>query len=112
MYVGIGIPIPVLDAGIARKTAVRDRDIETDVIDYAVASQPPAGPGPLQLRAAQIRLGRASAAATSRPRPWSSLHKSSPVALHAEGMDRTRRISPERAGGADSRPRARPDRWP
>ncbi|HSQ34471.1 MAG TPA: homocysteine biosynthesis protein, partial [Candidatus Binatia bacterium] len=38
LYVGIGIPIPVLDAGIARRTAVRDRDIETDVIDYAVPS--------------------------------------------------------------------------
>ena len=38
LYVGIGVPIPVLHAGIARRTAVRDRDIETDVIDYAVAS--------------------------------------------------------------------------
>ncbi len=38
LYVGIGIPIPILHAGIARRTAVRDRDIETDVIDYAVAS--------------------------------------------------------------------------
>jgi uncharacterized protein (DUF39 family)/NAD-dependent dihydropyrimidine dehydrogenase PreA subunit len=36
LYVGIGIPIPVLDAGIALKTAVRDRDIETDILDYAV----------------------------------------------------------------------------
>jgi len=38
LYVGIGVPIPVLHAGIARQAAVRDRDIETDVIDYAVAS--------------------------------------------------------------------------
>ncbi len=38
LYVGIGVPIPLLHAGIARQTAVRDRDIETDVIDYAVAS--------------------------------------------------------------------------
>jgi uncharacterized protein (DUF39 family)/NAD-dependent dihydropyrimidine dehydrogenase PreA subunit len=38
LYVGIGVPIPVLHAGIARQTAVRDRDIETDVIDYAVAT--------------------------------------------------------------------------
>ncbi|MCU0237210.1 MAG: 4Fe-4S binding protein [Acidobacteria bacterium] len=36
LYVGIGIPIPVLDAGIALRTAVRDRDIDTDIIDYAV----------------------------------------------------------------------------
>jgi uncharacterized protein (DUF39 family)/ferredoxin len=39
LYVGIGIPIPVLHAGIASKTAVRDRDIETDIIDYGVASR-------------------------------------------------------------------------
>jgi uncharacterized protein (DUF39 family)/NAD-dependent dihydropyrimidine dehydrogenase PreA subunit len=38
LYVGIGVPIPVLHAGIALRTAVRDRDIETDVIDYAVAA--------------------------------------------------------------------------
>ncbi|WP_292517794.1 homocysteine biosynthesis protein [Methanoculleus sp.] len=34
MYVGVGIPIPVLDTGIVRSTAVRDEDILTDVIDY------------------------------------------------------------------------------
>ena len=34
IYVGVGIPIPVLDAGIVRSTAVRDEDILTDVIDY------------------------------------------------------------------------------
>ncbi|MBN2399272.1 MAG: 4Fe-4S binding protein [Candidatus Aminicenantes bacterium] len=38
MYIGIGIPIPVLNAGIAKKTAIRDRDIETHVVDYSVAS--------------------------------------------------------------------------
>ncbi len=39
LYVGIGIPIPVLDAAIALRTAVRDRDIETDIIDYAVPAR-------------------------------------------------------------------------
>ena len=34
MYVGVGIPIPVLDTGIVRSTAVRDEDILTDIIDY------------------------------------------------------------------------------
>ncbi|WP_048098201.1 homocysteine biosynthesis protein [Archaeoglobus sulfaticallidus] len=36
MYIGIGIPIPVLDEEMARFTAVRDRDIETEIIDYAI----------------------------------------------------------------------------
>jgi len=39
LYVGIGIPIPILNAGMARKTAIRDRDIETAVVDYAVPSR-------------------------------------------------------------------------
>lgn len=34
MYVGIGVPIPVLDTGIVRNTAVRDEDIMTSIIDY------------------------------------------------------------------------------
>lgn len=38
LYVGIGVPIPVLNASVARGTAVRDRDIEADVIDYSVPS--------------------------------------------------------------------------
>ena len=36
LYVGIGIPIPLLNEEIARYTAVRDRDIYTQVIDYGV----------------------------------------------------------------------------
>ncbi|MEA3470815.1 MAG: homocysteine biosynthesis protein, partial [Thermodesulfobacteriota bacterium] len=36
LYVGIGIPIPVLNEEIARFTAVRDEDIYTQVYDYGV----------------------------------------------------------------------------
>ncbi len=34
MYVGVGVPIPVLDTGIVRSTAARDEDILTEIIDY------------------------------------------------------------------------------
>jgi uncharacterized protein (DUF39 family) len=34
LYVGIGVPIPVLNADIARSTAISDRDIHTHLIDY------------------------------------------------------------------------------
>ena len=37
LYVGIGIPIPVLNEGIAKKTGVSDADIITEVLDYGVA---------------------------------------------------------------------------
>lgn len=36
LYLGIGIPIPVLNERIAKNTAVRDRDIQVPVVDYGV----------------------------------------------------------------------------
>lgn len=36
LYIGIGIPIPILDEEMARFTAVRDRDIETEILDYGI----------------------------------------------------------------------------
>lgn len=38
LYVGMGIPIPVLDEDIARRTGISDRDIKTQLIDYSVPS--------------------------------------------------------------------------
>ncbi|MDI6707549.1 MAG: homocysteine biosynthesis protein [Candidatus Thermoplasmatota archaeon] len=39
LYVGIGVPIPVLSESIARKTAIKDADIVTNVLDYSVAKR-------------------------------------------------------------------------
>jgi uncharacterized protein (DUF39 family)/CBS domain-containing protein len=36
LYVGIGIPIPILDEGLAKKTSIRDEEIFTDIVDYGV----------------------------------------------------------------------------
>jgi len=36
LYVGIGIPIPILNEGIVKKVAIRDEEIFTDVTDYGV----------------------------------------------------------------------------
>ena len=36
MFVGIGIPIPILDEELAKSTAIRDRDIQTNIIDFGV----------------------------------------------------------------------------
>lgn len=36
LYVGLGIPIPILNEGLAKKTAIRDRDIFTNIVDYSV----------------------------------------------------------------------------
>ena len=34
MFVGIGIPIPVLDEDMARRVSIRNEQIETTVVDY------------------------------------------------------------------------------
>lgn len=39
LFVGIGIPIPILSPEILKRTAVRNRDIETNIFDYAVKSK-------------------------------------------------------------------------
>ncbi|WP_456418593.1 homocysteine biosynthesis protein [Methanocaldococcus infernus] len=36
LYIGVGIPIPVLNEEIAKRTAIRDRDIEVPIYDYGV----------------------------------------------------------------------------
>jgi CBS domain-containing protein len=36
LYLGLGIPIPILNEGLARKTAIRDEEIFTNVVDYGV----------------------------------------------------------------------------
>ncbi|NSW89515.1 MAG: hypothetical protein HPY74_02335 [Firmicutes bacterium] len=40
LFVGVGIPIPILDEDMVEKTAVRNRDIFTNVLDYSVSSGP------------------------------------------------------------------------
>ncbi len=34
LYVGIGIPIPILNEGVAKKVAITDEQILTDIVDY------------------------------------------------------------------------------
>ena len=36
LFVGLGIAIPILNEGLARKTALSDADLFTDVVDYSV----------------------------------------------------------------------------
>jgi len=39
LYVGIGIPIPILDEDLAKRTAIRDEEIKVSILDYGVASR-------------------------------------------------------------------------
>ena len=40
MFIGIGIPIPILDEDMARRVSVRNSQIETSVLDYGTAGTP------------------------------------------------------------------------
>jgi len=36
LFVGLGIPIPILNEGLAKKTAISDAELFTDIVDYGV----------------------------------------------------------------------------
>ncbi|MEM2088874.1 MAG: homocysteine biosynthesis protein [Thermoproteota archaeon] len=38
LYVGVGIPIPIVNMNVARNVATPDREIYTDIIDYSIPS--------------------------------------------------------------------------
>jgi len=39
LYVGVGIPIPIIDEEVAKNVAIRDREIYVKVVDYGVQSR-------------------------------------------------------------------------
>ncbi len=39
LYVGIGVPIPILNTEMAKSTGISDRDIITNVLDYGIPSR-------------------------------------------------------------------------
>ncbi|MBN1985000.1 MAG: homocysteine biosynthesis protein [Prolixibacteraceae bacterium] len=43
MFVGIGIPIPVLDVEMAKRVSVNNRQIQTSVLDYGTVGMPKLG---------------------------------------------------------------------
>jgi uncharacterized protein (DUF39 family) len=55
MFIGLGIPIPILNEGMARKTALSDADLLTDVVDYGVPRR--ARPKPRQVSYEEMKSG-------------------------------------------------------
>lgn len=56
LYLGVGIPLPVIDLDVVRKTAVRDEDILVSVKDYGVPSR--SRPVVRQVSYAELKSGR------------------------------------------------------
>ncbi|NCB08200.1 MAG: hypothetical protein EOM73_08560, partial [Bacteroidia bacterium] len=57
MFVGIGIPVPVLDVDMARRVSVNNSQIETSVLDYGTVGTPKLGQGSYEeLRSGFIKI--------------------------------------------------------
>ncbi|QTL99387.1 hypothetical protein GM661_16200 [Iocasia frigidifontis] len=81
MYVGIGVPIPILNKEMVRYTAVRDRDIDVTIVDYSggVRDNPTLGQVNYeQLRSGTIVLENGREVPTA---PLSSYNKARKIAL-------------------------------
>lgn len=79
LYVGIGIPIPILDDDMLLKTAVRDKDIFTDIVDYSVSD----GPKPVlkSVSYEELRSGKVELNGKTVPTaPLSSIKKAREIA--------------------------------
>jgi len=80
MYVGIGIPIPILNKEMVRYTAVRDKDLYVTVVDYSAGlrDNPTLGMVSYQeLRSGKIVLENGREVSTA---PLSSLNKARKIA--------------------------------
>ncbi len=77
LFVGIGIPIPVLDEDIARRVSIRNDQIETSVLDYGSPGSPKLGQVTYaELRTGFIRIGEHKV----RTAPVASLAKAREIA--------------------------------
>ena len=77
LFVGIGIPIPILDADIAKRVSIRNEQIETTVLDYGVEGMPALG----RVNYAQLRTGEIEVQGKKiRTAPVASLSKARKIA--------------------------------
>ena len=77
IFVGIGIPIPVIDEDIAQRLSIRNNQITTTIFDYSQASKPALGEVTYdQLQSGNIELDGKKI----RTAPMSSLNKARKIA--------------------------------
>jgi uncharacterized protein (DUF39 family) len=77
MFVGIGIPIPILDADIAKRVSINNSQIETSVLDYGTVGTPKLG----QVTYEELRSGTIKVKGKNiRTAPVASLPKARKIA--------------------------------
>ncbi len=80
MFVGIGVPIPVLDAEMVKKLAVKDEDIITVIEDYGIPSRN--RPILAKVNYAQLKSGEITLQGKKVPTaPMSSIKKARQIAV-------------------------------
>jgi len=83
MFVGIGIPIPVLDADMAKRVSINNSQIKTSVLDYGTAGTPRLG----QVTYEELRSGFIKVKGKKiRTAPVSSLSKARKIADELKKM--------------------------
>lgn len=118
MFIGIGIPIPILDSDMARRVSINNSQIETSVLDYGTVGTPKLGQVTYeQLRSGTIKVNgkkvrTAPVASLSKARQIAALLKNQiqkgefmlqqPVELFPENtsLNSLQEIDPESKGGA------------
>jgi len=55
LFVGLGIPIPILNEGLAKKTAISDEELLTDIVDYGIPRR--GRPKPRQVSYKELKSG-------------------------------------------------------
>jgi len=77
MFIGIGIPIPILDAEMAKRVSINNSQIETSVLDYGTVGTPKLG----QVSYEELRSGSIKIKGKKiRTAPVSSLPKARKIA--------------------------------
>ena len=108
LYMGLGIPIPILDIEAVRDTAIRDEDILVDVIDYGIPSRSRPSlrkvsyaelkSGCIELNGEEVRTSSLSSFRKAREiatlvKEWVEAGKLSPV-LPSRAIDATKSAMP------------------
>lgn len=81
LYLGIGIPIPLLDEDLAHRVSIRNEQIETTVCDYGNAGTPLCRTNYAALQSGSIEVN----GQTVRTAPLSSLSKARQIAAILKG---------------------------
>jgi uncharacterized protein (DUF39 family) len=84
MFVGVGVPIPVLDEDILQKAAISDKDIYTSIYDYSIPSR--SRPVLGRVSYAELRSGKIEInGKTVRTAPVASYSKARKIAETLKG---------------------------